>query len=304
MTEQPSENEIPAGEACSRLHHLIQGITATRHNTLTEATSGIVKEICDDIASEIYTLHQTYTTTQLKAYLPSLMTFLDVQLSAIHTYKRLLRQHMPYKWLWLEHTASFIHELMLQLPLHWTCCPLPENIPWMIMEILVQSYRWQWHEVHVQLVTHIQQPDLRLVAMNLVRQCRPATDVPTPWNRFSYTNDLLAALADLTAGASHPIPVCLDEPFIDLLIGWNYSDTAFLQYYTDEIDNRIRKATTYTGMIKVYLLLQQKVDILISRKTEYISPAGVSEFYTNTLEDFIRITFTDHLARLQTYKKG
>lgn len=162
----------------------------------------------------------------------------------LHAYRYLIRRHNAERTEMLDIVCQKMLVAAMNIAiLYPNFDPLESLVHDYLIMLEMRQYRRNWHYIHQQLVNRINNEDIRLVAMNVVRECRPSQHKSICWRRLAYNNHLLELLMSLLH--YHSRENQLDQILIHSLLYWEYYDDDFICYYIQHIENSLELATSY-----------------------------------------------------------
>ncbi|BAV08386.1 hypothetical protein FLA_4422 [Filimonas lacunae] len=179
----------------------------------------------------------------------------------LYKYKKLIQRKFKGKAAVIEAIHQNLMVMIMMMAYHWPRFdPLAGRVHLAVIASDMKANRHKWHSIHQQLVARIIDPEIKLVAMNMVRECRPSLDNELCWRRLMYNNHLLDKLQTLLATVDRNIPV--DEVFTDSLLYWEYYDEEFICYYIEHIENSIANADSYQDKKELLTHFYNKTDLM------------------------------------------
>lgn len=162
----------------------------------------------------------------------------------LHSYRQLIRRRDAERTEMLDMVCQKMLVVAMNIAVYYpNYDPLESLVHDYLITLEMREHRRSWHYIHQRLVKCINNEDIRLVAMNVIRECRPSQHKNICWRRLAYNNHVLELLMNLLHYHSHENQ--LDRVLIDSLLHWEYYDDDFICYYIQHIENSLDLATSY-----------------------------------------------------------
>lgn len=122
------------------------------------------------------------------------------------------------------------------------------------------TFRRDWKYLHLQLINRIANTDIKLLAMNVVRECRCNLYRNVSWRRLDYNKYMKDRLTEFLRTQSRKKEI--DQAFIDALLQWEYYDDDFICYYIQHIEDSLQQAGTRKKKVDVLKYFYNKLELM------------------------------------------
>lgn len=229
LAEWPFENN-----ALHELQRLVQKSTHYKNYSFEHYTLEQVDAISNQLYNDYCFLVPDNSEKELIVlYTCQYIGAIRAQMNELFTYWKQTKKHFFVHGIWLEQVQDKLLLLINRIEYRWAInfghLPAPEFETYRY----IQSTRRVWKDVHSSLLNSLNDTDLRLVALNVVRSCRVAMNVIVSRNRLRYNEQLLLSL--LSHLATDDFNEHYDNRFINLLIKENFYEEFFVTYFIDTI---------------------------------------------------------------------
>lgn len=260
------ENDEAVWPTLTTLNLLADGITSTFMPALPkifmEHAAQLFPKLIDELGYTLLKIPETEEENRVRHLHVYLEEIRELS-NRLHDYGRLLRKKNLIKSeLIVFMTQKLAFTAMTLSVVYSQLNPLAGLVHDYVTSSEMSQRRRSWHWIHQQLINRIENEDIRLVAMNVIRECRPSQHNMISWQRLVYNNHLLNKLTELLRTTSRKKK--MDQVLIDSLLQWEYYDDDFICYYIQFIEDSLEQAATR----------QEKRDLIshFYEKTELMQP--------------------------------
>lgn len=275
------ENTPAQWQALATLESLVQEIISNKFPLYISAVSHyavtLFHPLIDEFDSSVQSVDDKDRVMNL------LHTYLEKirQLSnSLFQYKRAIRKHLLQKCAAIDMIHQKLVVSVMTISYKWPQCdPMASLVHEAVTFSDMADKRQQWHYVHHQLISRINDQDIKLVAMNVVRECRPSQYNIQSWKRMMYNSHLLDRLYKLIEDTPRAKP--MDEILIDSLLQWEYYDEDFICYYVTYIEQTLEKAHSCNEKKQMLSQFYRKAEVMQPTQPAFCFNVATEE--TNSL---------------------
>lgn len=202
----------------------------------------MVQQLITDLKASIESIPETDYNKRAE-HLHHYLEGVRLVSNQLHTYRNLIHKRDAERSDMLDEVCQKMLVVTMTIAVYYpNYDPLESLVHDYLITLEMHEHRRNWHYIHQQLVKRIHDEDIRLVAMNVIRECRPSQHKNICWRRLAYNNHILELLTNLLHYHSHEKR--LDQILIDSLLHWEYYDDDFICYYIQHIEDSLDLATS------------------------------------------------------------
>lgn len=220
----------------------------------------LVQQLIADLKTSLDSIPET-DHNQRAEHLHQYLEGVRMVSNQLHAYRNLLRKRDESRREVLDEICQKMLMVAMTIAVyHPHYDPLESLVHDYLIRLEMHEHRRNWHFIHQQLVKRIKNEDIKLVAMNVIRECRPSQHRNICWRRLAYNNHMLELLTTMIHYNSPNL--ALDQLLINALLHWEYYDDDFICYYIQHIENSLEEAASYEDKKDVLAHFYSHIDLM------------------------------------------
>lgn len=230
------------------------------YTVLTDETTPLLDELIIEFSTAIHRIPKKKEESKIEMLHWFLENMRQIS-NDVFYYRRLIRKRDPQKRNQLDLICQKLIMLYLAITTRFPDYGPMESLAheYMIWVEMV-SFRRDWKYLHRQLIDRIDNADVKLVAMNVIRECRGNQYRSISWRRLDYNKHIKDRLTEFMRTQSRKQEI--DQAFIDTLLQWEYYDDDFICYYIQHIEDSLQQAATRKKKMDALKYFYSKLELM------------------------------------------
>ncbi|MDR6342975.1 hypothetical protein HNQ91_006062 [Filimonas zeae] len=202
----------------------------------------LVQQLITDLKTSIENIPEA-EHNERAAHLHHYLEGVRMVSNQLHTYRNLIHKRDAERSNMLDEVCQKMLVVTMTIAVYYpNYDPLESLVHDYLITLEMHEHRRNWHYIHQQLIQQTSNTDIKLVAMNVIRECRPSQHKNICWRRLAYNHHMLELLSNLLH--YHDRATQFDQVLIDSLLHWEYYDDDFICYYIQYIEKSLEIAAS------------------------------------------------------------